>query len=77
MNPYRRGTTPGVAHHQTTPPNRTGKVWQPISTFLQEFLQQWTKDNPKPDGTRYDLYGDGLRIYTTIDARLQELAEMP
>lgn len=43
--------------------------------YLQEFLQQWIKDNPKPDGTRYDLYGDGLRIYTTIDARLQELAE--
>ncbi len=43
--------------------------------YLQEFLQQWIKDNPKPDRTRYDLYGDGLRIYTTIDARLQELAE--
>jgi len=43
--------------------------------YLQEFLQQWIKDNPKPDGTRYDLYGDGLRIYTTINARLQELAE--
>ena len=43
--------------------------------YLQEFLQQWIKDNPKPDGTRYDLYGEGLRIYTTIDARLQELAE--
>ena len=43
--------------------------------YLQEFLQQWIKDNPKSDGTRYDLYGDGLRIYTTIDARLQELAE--
>jgi penicillin-binding protein 1A len=29
----------------------------------------------KPDGTTYDLYRDGLRIYTTIDSRLQQYAE--
>lgn len=31
--------------------------------------------NHKPDGTPYDLYHDGLRIYTTIDSRMQKYAE--
>ncbi|MEZ4847849.1 MAG: penicillin-binding transpeptidase domain-containing protein [Bacteroidia bacterium] len=38
-------------------------------------LKQWLKENPGPDGKEYSLYGDGLKIYTTIDSRLQELAE--
>ena len=29
----------------------------------------------KPDGTPYDIYNDGLRIYTTIDSRMQQYAE--
>ena len=46
-------------------------------------MRQW-KENPlygfcnknhKPDGTPYDLYHDGLRIYTTIDSRMQKYAE--
>ncbi|MDE6333215.1 MAG: penicillin-binding protein, partial [Muribaculaceae bacterium] len=35
----------------------------------------WIDKNPKPDGTRYDIYTDGLRIYTTIDSRMQTYAE--
>ena len=35
----------------------------------------WILKNPKPDGTYYDIYTDGLRIYTTIDLRMQEYAE--
>lgn len=31
--------------------------------------------NRKPDGSHYDLYNDGLRIYTTIDSRMQRYAE--
>ncbi len=38
-------------------------------------LIKWTKENLKPDGTSYDLYGDGLRIYVTIDSRMQKYAE--
>jgi penicillin-binding protein 1A len=38
-------------------------------------LYGWCKKNLKPDGTPYDLYEDGLRIYTTIDSRMQEYAE--
>lgn len=38
-------------------------------------LYGWVEKNPKPDGTLYDLYTDGLRIYTTIDVKMQEYAE--
>ena len=38
-------------------------------------MQKWVKDNPKANGERYDIYRDGLRIYTTIDSRLQALGE--
>ncbi len=38
-------------------------------------LYGWIDKNPKPDGTKYDIYTDGLRIYTTIDSRMQTYAE--
>ena len=44
-------------------------------TYVQQYMQQWVKENPKADGERYDIYRDGLRIYTTIDSRLQALGE--
>ena len=31
--------------------------------------------HPKPDGSKYDIYKDGLKIYTTIDSRMQRYAE--
>jgi penicillin-binding protein 1A len=38
-------------------------------------MAQWCKNHFKPDGTSYDLYRDGLRIFTTIDSRMQKYAE--
>ncbi|MCM1369316.1 MAG: transglycosylase domain-containing protein [Candidatus Amulumruptor caecigallinarius] len=38
-------------------------------------LYGWILKNPKPDGSYYNLYTDGLRIYTTIDMRMQQYAE--
>lgn len=35
----------------------------------------WIEKNPKPDGSKYNLYTDGLRIYTTINSRMQRYAE--
>jgi len=43
--------------------------------YLKEFMDEWIDANPKPDGSKHNLYRDGLRIYTTIDSRMQELAE--
>lgn len=38
-------------------------------------LYGWCKKNVKKDGTNYNLYTDGLKIYTTIDSRMQQYAE--
>ncbi|MDH6355668.1 penicillin-binding protein 1A [Dysgonomonas sp. PH5-45] len=35
----------------------------------------WCNKNKKADGSYYNLYSDGLRIYTTIDSRMQTYAE--
>ena len=38
-------------------------------------LYGWIEKNPKPDGSKYNLYTDGLKIYSTIDLKMQEYAE--
>jgi len=43
--------------------------------YLQDFMKKWTKKNYKADGSTYNLYRDGLKIYTTIDSRLQTIGE--
>ncbi len=42
---------------------------------LKKFMNNWIKNNPKDDGTFYNLYSDGLKIYTTISAKAQTYAE--
>ena len=50
-----------------------------LATYFREYLRgaltDWCNSHPKSDGTPYNLYRDGLKIYTTIDSRLQEYAE--
>ena len=43
--------------------------------YLRLFLKEWSREHPKQDGSFYDIYCDGLRIYTTIDSRMQRHAE--
>jgi penicillin-binding protein 1A len=43
--------------------------------YLREYMKKWVEDNKKPDGSDYNIYKDGLRIYTTIDSRMQLHAE--
>jgi penicillin-binding protein 1A len=43
--------------------------------FIREFMRNWCKNHKRPDGKPYDLYKDGLKIYTTVDARMQKYAE--
>jgi penicillin-binding protein 1A len=49
------------------------------ATYFREFLRgemrRWAATNLKADGTTYDIYRDGLRIYTTINSKLQKYAE--
>jgi len=43
--------------------------------YLRDYMKKWVKENPKPDGSNYNIYRDGLKIYTTIDSRMQAYAE--
>lgn len=43
--------------------------------YLRDYMKKWMADNKKPDGSDYDIYKDGLKIYTTIDSRMQAYAE--
>ena len=45
--------------------------------YLRAYLKDWASkdENKKPDGTSYDIYRDGLRVFTTIDSRMQHYAE--
>lgn len=43
--------------------------------YLRDYLKKWAEENKKPDGSDYDVYKDGLKIYTTIDSRMQLHAE--
>ena len=43
--------------------------------YLRQFMLNWIQNNPKPDGQKYNLYLDGLTIYTTLDSRMQTYAE--
>ncbi len=43
--------------------------------YLQDFMRQWVEENRRADGSKWNMYRDGLRIYTTIDSRMQAYAE--
>lgn len=44
-------------------------------SYIQQSLLAWCKSHKKSDGSNYNIYTDGLKIYTTIDSRLQRYAE--
>jgi len=50
-----------------------------IAPYFREFirgeLDQWCKEHKKNESEPYNLYTDGLKVYTTIDSRLQHYAE--
>lgn len=50
-----------------------------LAPYLREeiraYMKEWCKHHRKPDGEHYDVHKDGLKIYTTIDSRMQAYAE--
>ena len=58
----------------TSPDHNNG-----VATYFREQmrldLMNWAKKNRKPDGSNYDIYHDGLKIYSTINYRMQRIAE--
>lgn len=57
------------------PESHTDGIATYFREYLREFMKEWVKENKKPDGSDYDIYTDGLKIYTTIDSRMQTYAE--
>ena len=53
-----------------------------LATYFREYLRSYMKswieseENRKPDGSKYNLNTDGLKIYTTINYSMQEMAEL-
>lgn len=43
--------------------------------YLRDFLRKWADETERPEGGKYNIYRDGLKVYTTIDARMQKHAE--
>jgi penicillin-binding protein 1A len=56
-----------ISHHQGLAPY--------FREYLKAELLNWCKNNKKADGSSYNLYTDGLRIYTTINSKMQRYAE--
>lgn len=50
-----------------------------IAPYFREFIRRdldaWCQEHYKSEGETYNLYTDGLKVYTTIDSRLQQYAE--
>jgi penicillin-binding protein 1A len=43
--------------------------------YIRDFMKGWIKKNPKTNGESYNIYRDGLKIYVTLDSRMQKYAE--
>ena len=44
-------------------------------SHLQKVMRKWVQKNPKPNGEQYNIFRDGLKIYVTVDSRMQQYAE--
>ncbi|GAB5400674.1 MAG: transglycosylase domain-containing protein [Aureisphaera sp.] len=58
-----------------TPQKHIDGIGTYVREYIRGYMKEWAKDNPKADGTRYDIDSDGLKIYTTLNAQMQIYAE--
>ena len=58
-----------------TPESHREGIATYFRAYLKEFLKEWASNNRKRNGDKYNIYKDGLRVYTTIDSRMQTIAE--
>ncbi|HAT63261.1 MAG TPA: penicillin-binding protein, partial [Flavobacteriaceae bacterium] len=58
-----------------TPQDHDKGIATYVREYIRGFMKQWAKDNPKPDGSLYDINSDGLKVYTTLDSKMQQYAE--
>lgn len=58
-----------------TPESHSDGLATYFREHLRDYMGKWAKKTLKPDGKPYDIYKDGLKIYVTIDSRMQQYAE--
>ncbi|MFK8058764.1 MAG: penicillin-binding protein 1A [Polaribacter sp.] len=58
-----------------TPENHIAGIGTYFRGHLQKVMRKWVQENPKPNGEEYDIFRDGLKIYVTLDSRMQQYAE--
>jgi len=58
-----------------TPQGHTDGLATYFREHLRDYLKKWAKNKKKPSGESYDIYRDGLKIYVTIDSRMQKYAQ--
>ncbi|MGC6524229.1 MAG: penicillin-binding protein 1A [Flavobacteriaceae bacterium] len=60
-----------------TPESHREGIATYFRAYLKEFLKDWVSQKPnfKPNGEKYNIYKDGLKVYTTVDSRMQTIAE--
>ncbi|MFO7935462.1 MAG: transglycosylase domain-containing protein [Bacteroidales bacterium] len=67
--------------NKPTPPSKDAGIlaWERYGRdslrWATDQFYGWINKNYKPDGTQYDLYRDGLKIFTTINYKMQQYAE--
>ncbi len=62
-----------VSHYH--PQSHTEGLATYFREYLRNYLKEWCANHKKANGEKYDIHKDGLRIYTTIDSRMQRYAE--
>lgn len=71
---YNKAVKKGIVLHYMAQDHISG-----IAPYFREYLRteltKWCEEHKKSDGTPYNLYTDGLKVYTTIDSRMQIHAE--
>jgi penicillin-binding protein 1A len=58
-----------------TPQDHDKGIGTYVREYIRGFVKKWARANPKPDGSLWNASSDGLKIYTTLNAQMQEFAE--
>ncbi len=53
----------------------TEKLGAHFKSQVRQIVEKWAQEHPKSDGTYFNIYTDGLKIYTTLDSKMQTYAE--
>ncbi len=72
---YDRLITEPIDVSNYTPQNHNEGLATYLREYIREYMKDWCKQHKKSNGENYDVHTDGLRIYTTIDSRMQRYAE--